>query len=105
GRPSSKRRRRRILLTAVTVLIAAAFGGYSIYRKRELPIKVQTEKVTRRNLTETVVANGKVQPVLQVVINPEVSGEITGVAVKESEVCEKGRSAFEDQARQLQGEP
>jgi len=30
---------------------------------------VQTEKATRRHLTEIVVANGKVQPVLQVKIS------------------------------------
>ena len=39
-------------------------------------IGIQKEKVVRRNLTELVVANGKIQPVTQVKISPEVSGEI-----------------------------
>lgn len=51
---------------------------------------VQTEKVTRRNITEIVVANGKIQPVLQVVINPEVSGEIIELPVKEGQNVKKG---------------
>jgi len=51
---------------------------------------VQTEKITRHNITETVVANGKVYPVLQVHISPEVSGEITELAVKEGQWVKKG---------------
>ena len=51
---------------------------------------MQTEKITRHNITETVVANGKVYPVLQVHISPEVSGEITELAVKEGQWVKKG---------------
>ena len=51
---------------------------------------MQTEKVTRRNLTEVVVANGKIQPVIQVPISAEVSGEITELAVKEGQAVHKG---------------
>src|SRR5262249_15717109 len=47
-------------------------------------------KATFRNLTEMVVANGKIQPVIQVVINPEVSGEITDLPVKEGQLVKKG---------------
>ena len=51
---------------------------------------VLVEKSTRRNLTELVVANGKIQPVVQVVINPEVSGEIIELPVKEGQHVKKG---------------
>src|SRR5207247_8398866 len=61
-----------------------------IIRKREPVIAVQTEKVTRRNLTETVVANGRIQPVVQVKISPEVSGEIIELPVKEGQQVKKG---------------
>jgi HlyD family secretion protein len=76
---------------ALIVCVAAGSGAYYyFYRKRDLPLTVQTEKATRRNITELVVANGKIQPVLQVVINPEVSGEITELPVKEGQHVEKG---------------
>jgi HlyD family secretion protein len=75
-----------LLLTAVGGL--GAWFGY--FKRQVKPILVQTEKVTRRNLTEVVVANGKVQPVLQVVINPEVSGEIVDLPVKEGQTVAKG---------------
>jgi HlyD family secretion protein len=71
-------------------VILAGVGVFVYYRKREVPVTVQTEKVSRRNLTELVVANGKIQPVVQVVINPEVSGEIIDLPVKEGQVVSKG---------------
>src|SRR5882672_8764138 len=81
--------RKMIIFTALgLVLIGSTL--YAIFRKRDIPIKVQTEKVAHRNLTELVVANGKIQPVLQVVINPEVSGEIIELPVKEGQPVKKG---------------
>jgi HlyD family secretion protein len=75
------------------VLLLAAGGGsawYFFIRKKQPPVVVQTEKVTRRNITEIVVANGKIQPVVQVVINPEVSGEIVDLPVKDGQQVKKG---------------
>src|SRR5262245_44596842 len=85
----SKKRNRIILITAL-LLVAAGVGGWIYWRKREKPVVVQTEKAARRNLTELVVATGKIQPVVQVVINPEVSGEIVELPVKEGDQVTKG---------------
>jgi len=57
-------------------VVLVALTLVAIFSKKEPVITVQTEKVTRRSLTELVVANGKIQPVTQVVISPEVAGEI-----------------------------
>ena len=62
----------------------------SIFKKHEVVVTVQTEKVTRRNLTEVVLANGRIQPVTQVVISPEVAGEIVDLPVKEGYHVKKG---------------
>ena len=59
-------------------------------RKKEPAATVQTEKVARHTITETVIANGKIYPVLQVHISPEVSGEITDLPVKEGQFVHKG---------------
>src|SRR5437773_688712 len=85
-----KNRRRKVLIFAASALLVIGVTLFVIFRKREAPIKVQTEKVARRNITELVVANGKIQPVVQVVINPEVSGEITELPVKEGQRVKKG---------------
>src|SRR5436190_1235118 len=85
----SKRTRKVLIFSAIAVVVIAG-ACFAIFRERQLPIKVQTEKVARRNITELVVANGKIQPVLQVVINPEVSGEIIELPVKEGQPVKKG---------------
>jgi HlyD family secretion protein len=83
-------RKRRILILVVSGLILIVLVGLFAFRRREPAITVQTEKVTRRNLTEIVVANGRIQPVVQVKISPEVSGEITELPVKEGQSVNKG---------------
>ena len=87
--PKNKKRRRIIVFSAIG-LVLAGLTLAAIFRKREPAITVQTEKVARRNITETVVANGKIQPVLQVKISPEVSGEIIELPVKEGQSVKKG---------------
>ncbi len=82
--------RRKVLLFAVLGVVLAAGTVWAVLRRREAVIIVQTENVSLRNLTELVVANGKIQPVVQVVINPEVSGEIIELPVKEGQQVKKG---------------
>ena len=84
-----KKRRKIIIFSLISVLVIA-LTILAIFKKREVIITVQTDAVARRNLTEVVVANGKIQPVVQVVISPEVAGEITALPVKEGDRVKKG---------------
>lgn len=81
---------KKILLGVLILLLIGGGAGYYAYKNRDQAVAVQVEKVSRRNITELVVANGRVQPVLQVVINPEVSGEIVELPVKEGQLVQKG---------------
>jgi HlyD family secretion protein len=72
------------------VVVALALAVFAVLRKKAPAITVQTEKVARHNITELVVANGKIYPVVQVHISPEVSGEIRVLAVKEGQRVQKG---------------
>ncbi|HTI68826.1 MAG TPA: efflux RND transporter periplasmic adaptor subunit [Candidatus Limnocylindria bacterium] len=58
--------------------------------RKKPPTVVQTDKIIRRNLTELVTAAGKLQPVVQVKISPEVAGEITELPVKVGQMVHKG---------------
>ncbi|MCS7028735.1 MAG: efflux RND transporter periplasmic adaptor subunit [Bacteroidia bacterium] len=58
---------------------------------REKTIKVVTEKATLRDITETVTASGKIQPVIEVKITPDVSGEIVELPVYEGQIVQKGQ--------------
>ncbi len=84
------KKRRKIIVFSIIGLTLLALGALALFRKREVVVTVQTEKVARRSLTELVVANGKVQPVVQVKISPEVSGEIIELPVKEGQAVKKG---------------
>ena len=87
----TKKRGRNKFIVILLVLLAIGGGvAFQFLRKKDDPIMVQIEKVTRRDLTETVVANGRIQPVTQVVISPEVAGEITALPVKEGNFVKKG---------------
>ena len=46
--------------------------------------------MAKRDLTESVVATGNIQPVTKVVINPEVAGEIVELPVKEGQKVKEG---------------
>jgi len=87
---ANPKKRRKIIIFLVITLVLVGGTLAAVFRKREVVITVQTDKVTRRSLTELVVANGKIQPVIQVVISPEVAGEITALPVKEGDHVKKG---------------
>src|SRR5882672_1947604 len=86
---NSKKRRKTIVFSLIGLALVSLTVG-AMFNKREAVITVQTEKVARRSLTEIVVANGKIQPVVQVKISPEVSGEIIELPVKEGQFVKKG---------------
>jgi len=66
--------------------VVITFAGGS----KENIILVQTEKVQKRSITQTVTATGKIDPEFKVLITPEVTGEIISLPVKEGDVVKKG---------------
>lgn len=88
--PPKRKGRKKYIIAAIVFLCLVAWAAVSSLKKSEPIISVQTEKVSRHSITETVVANGKVYPVKQVHISPEVSGEITELHVKEGQYVHKG---------------
>jgi len=84
------KKRRKIIIFSVIGLVLVALTLVAVFKKRAPLITIQTEKVSRHSLTNIVVANGKIQPVVQVTISPEVSGEIIALPVKEGQQVKKG---------------
>src|SRR6185436_2438312 len=72
-------------LIVLLVVIKMVSGG------DEGGIKVSTEKVVKRTITETVTAPGKIYPEVEVKISPDISGEITELFVKEGDSVRKGQ--------------
>jgi HlyD family secretion protein len=87
---SKSKKHKKFLVLSLILLVLVALTATAILKKKDAIITVQKEKIARRNLTEVVVANGKIQPVVQVKISPEVSGEIIELPVKEGQCVKKG---------------
>jgi HlyD family secretion protein len=73
-------------LLLLVVLLLVIFSG-----SKEEVVVVQTEKVERRNITQVVSATGKINPVYQVMISAEATGEVVDLPVKEGDVVRKGQ--------------
>ncbi|HEX7358568.1 MAG TPA: efflux RND transporter periplasmic adaptor subunit [Ignavibacteriaceae bacterium] len=82
------------------ILIIVAFVGGN---KEEI-VSVQTEKVEKRTITQTVAATGKINPEFKVVITPEVTGEIVELPVKEGDVVKKGQLLIRIKGDQYQAQ-
>lgn len=64
--------------------VTGMFGGDSD------AISVETAEAPVRTITQVVTASGKIQPETDVMISPDVSGEIITLTVKEGDFVEKG---------------
>jgi HlyD family secretion protein len=63
----------------------------TINSDREVVVTVETAKPVRKTIVEAIPANGKVQPVVEVKISPDVSGEIVELNVEEGDYVHKGQ--------------
>jgi len=85
----AKSKKKFVIFSVIAVAVIAAAVAASL-KKSDPPVSVEMDKVARRNVIEKVVANGKIEPVVQVKISPEVSGEIIELAIKEGQHVKKG---------------
>ena len=82
----------KLILIGLVVLIAV-IGGLKyagVFGKKE-GTKVTAEKVQLRTITEIVNASGKIYPVIEVKVSPDISGEITELTVQEGDSVTKGQ--------------
>lgn len=76
-------RRSIIILTIIVLFTLVLFAKKKGLIGGEKPLVVRTEQVSIGSITETVPANGKIQPEIEVKISPDVSGEIIELNIKE----------------------
>ena len=82
----------RILVIAVIALVVfAVIGKKAGLFGKAATVKVAVENAEKRQIVETITANGKIQPEKEVKISPDVSGEIVELNVKEGDRVEKGQ--------------
>lgn len=76
-----------IIAIAFVLIVVLAFYGNS---KKKNVTTVTAEKITRKTIVETIPANGKIKPVVEVKISPDVSGEIVELNFKEGDHIKRG---------------
>lgn len=73
-----------LIVTAVVLKNKGIIGG-------DKPVEVTLSEIKRGNITEIVTATGRINPVTEVKITSEVSGEVIKVYVEEGQSVEKGQ--------------
>jgi len=76
------------VLVLIVALIAASKAGF--FGKKGNFKEVETQKISKIDIVETVSATGKIQPEVEVKISSEVSGEIIELPFKEGQQVKKG---------------
>ena len=90
------------LFAGVPLVLVAGTIGLKTRNGKSDRIEVQTAPVEAREIVQTVVATGRIQPVTQVDISADVSAKITKLAVKEGDWVDKGQFLLElDRERYL----
>ena len=74
------------LIGIALIIVIAIIRSFSSSEE----IKIYTESVKLRSITEIVSASGKIQPETEIKISSDVSGEITELFVKEGQQVKKG---------------
>ncbi|MBR4802522.1 MAG: efflux RND transporter periplasmic adaptor subunit [Bacteroidales bacterium] len=85
----AKKKKKNIWWLAAAALIVFLMIASKMCKGDKTPV-VETSKIERMTITETIPANGKIQPVTEVKISPDVSGEIVELHVKEGDAVKKG---------------
>ena len=83
-------KKNKIVLGVILIITALIIAKKTGHLDVESRISVETETVFSGDIIETVPANGKIQPEMEVKISPDVSGEITELIVKEGDWVNQG---------------
>lgn len=87
---SNKRRNYLLLGMAAVILLLIIARQVGWIGGKTLPL-AETTVVTRKTVIEEVIANGKIQPTIEVAISADISGEIIELPFKEGDKVKKGQ--------------
>lgn len=82
---AKKRNNRKVIIIFSILVLILGISLYVVFSKKDLSIKVNVGEVTRKNISQTVSAIGKIEAETEVKISSQVSGEIIFLGVKEGD--------------------
>jgi HlyD family secretion protein len=77
--------KKKILIAVLVVVVISSSVGYSIFARNRGVIGVQSGRVVRQDLTQTVSANGEIKPKKYVNVSSNMMGRIVHMPVKEGD--------------------
>ncbi|WP_321348698.1 efflux RND transporter periplasmic adaptor subunit [uncultured Draconibacterium sp.] len=80
-----------IIGIAVVIIIVLVVGKKQGWLGSDISVKIATETVESKTITEFITANGKIQPETEVKISPDVAGEIVELHVEDGDAVEQGK--------------
>nr|WP_321354647.1 efflux RND transporter periplasmic adaptor subunit [uncultured Draconibacterium sp.] len=80
-----------IIGIAVVIIIVLIVSKKQGWLGSDVSVKVSTETVESKTITEFITANGKIQPETEVKISPDVAGEIVELHVEDGDAVEQGK--------------
>lgn len=86
----SKKLIRYIAILVVLAIVVLLVGRKQGWIGTEYKEKVAVEEGKKRDIIEIITANGKIQPETEVILSPDVSGEIVELRIKEGDEVKKG---------------
>src|SRR5215475_6416371 len=84
------RTKTKILIAVLVVVVISSTVGYSIFARNRGVIAVQSGRVVRQDLTQTVSANGEIKPKKYVNVSSNMMGRIVHMPVKEGDRVRNG---------------
>ncbi len=79
-----------LLISLVVIIILVVVAKKAGWINNDIKIEVESEPVSLKNITETITANGKIQPKSEVKVSSDVSGEILELPISEGEIVKAG---------------
>lgn len=92
---AKKKKSKGLLFWLVTIIAGIFIIGFilrvsGVLGNHSNELEVDTEKAKIKTITQIVSSSGKIQPEVEVIVRPDVSGEIIELAVKEGDYVRKG---------------
>ena len=85
-----KKKKKLLLFSIIGGVVLLIIIAVVVSSGKEKLVTVQTEKVSKRDITQVVSGTGEIQPVTKVDISAEVSGEIVQLPITEGQTVKKG---------------
>lgn len=93
---------KKSLKVLISLVAVVAVGGLITWKVVSKPVNYQTETIARGNVVAEVSVTGSLQPAERVSLEPEVSGKVVTIKVKEGDLVKAGDTLITLDARDVQ---